>query len=143
MFQETGQDGGVVKDDAVGDQAAAFRPQVLFIFGLEAELAEAGEGYRSSQLVVVFSPVDRFLDVLTQGRGVNIVKQIEAAVDAVVFPERPFRPVVAGMCAQFPNDGALRCLFQCQRDEDALALVPLPDDVVLANLPAGFTIASP
>jgi hypothetical protein len=73
-FQETGQDGGVVKDDAVGDQAAAFRPQVLFILGLETELTEAGEGYRSSQLVGVFSPVDRFLDVLNQGqseRGVH------------------------------------------------------------------------
>jgi hypothetical protein len=62
-FQETGQDGGVVKDDAVGDQATAFRP----LLGPETELTEAGEGYRSSQLVGVLSPVDRFLDVLTQG----------------------------------------------------------------------------
>ena len=131
MFQETRQDGGDVKDDAVGDQAAALRPQIVFIVGLDAELAKAGEGDRSSQPVVVFTPVDRLLDVLPQGRGVNIVKQIEAAVNAVVFPEGAFRPIVASMGAQFADDGALRCLLQCQRDEDALALVPLPDDVVV------------
>jgi hypothetical protein len=28
-------------------------------------------------------------------------------VDAVIFPERPFRPVVAGMCGQFPNDSQI------------------------------------
>ena len=88
MFQETRQDGGVVKDDAVGDQAASPRPQIVFIVGLEAELAKAGEGDRSSQLVVVFTPVDRLLDVLPQGRGVNIVKQIEAAVNAVESGKR-------------------------------------------------------
>src|SRR5260370_41247773 len=100
MFQETGQDGGVVKDDAVGDQAAAFRPQVLFIFGLEAELAGAGEGYRSSQLVEVFSPVARFLDVLTQGRGVIIVNRMEAAGAAGRCPESSFRPGAACMSAR-------------------------------------------
>jgi hypothetical protein len=60
------------------------------MLGLEAELAEAGEGGRSSQLVVIFSPIDRLLDVLPQGRLVNIVEQIEAAMDAVVLPETRF-----------------------------------------------------
>jgi hypothetical protein len=39
------------------------------------------------------------------------------------------------MGAQFADDGALRGLFQRQGDEDALALVPFPGDIVLANLP--------
>lgn len=55
-------------------------------------------------------------------------------VDAVVLPERSYRPIIAGMGAQFADDGALCGLLQRQRDEDVLAVVPFPDDVALANL---------
>ena len=44
VLQEPREDRGVVKDDTVGDQAAAFRPEFLFILGFETELAEAGMG---------------------------------------------------------------------------------------------------
>ena len=64
VLQEPRQDGGVVKDDAVGDQAAAFRPQLLLILQLEAELAETGVGDRSAQLVVILTPVQSLLNVL-------------------------------------------------------------------------------
>jgi hypothetical protein len=59
--------GGIVKDDAAGDQTAAFRPEILFILCFETELAEAGKGDGSSQLVIVFSPIDRLLDILPRG----------------------------------------------------------------------------
>src|ERR1035438_3036786 len=42
VLQEPGKDRGVVKDGAVGDQAAAFRPEFLLVLGLEAKLAEPG-----------------------------------------------------------------------------------------------------
>ena len=48
MFEQSGEDGGVVKDDAIGDQAAAFGPDILFIRCFEAKLAEAGKGDGSS-----------------------------------------------------------------------------------------------
>jgi hypothetical protein len=55
---------------------------------LKRSLPKLAKEYRSSQL--------GFLDVLTQGRGESIqLSKIEAAVDAVIFPESPFRPVVA------------------------------------------------
>jgi hypothetical protein len=41
VLQEPREDRGVAKDDAVGDQPAAFRPKLLLILGFEAELAEA------------------------------------------------------------------------------------------------------
>lgn len=34
--KQTGQDGGVIVDDTVGNQAAALVPELLFIFGSEA-----------------------------------------------------------------------------------------------------------
>jgi len=57
VLQERREDRGVVKDDAVGDQAAAFRPKLLVKLGFEAELAETNVGDRAAQLVVVFAPV--------------------------------------------------------------------------------------
>ena len=66
MFQEPGKNGGVVKNDAVGNQAAAFRPEILLILGFEAKLAEAGEGDGTTQLMIVLAPVQRLLDMLAQ-----------------------------------------------------------------------------
>ena len=38
-------------DNAVGEQAAAFVPYLLFVFGLEAQLAKIGVGDGAAQLV--------------------------------------------------------------------------------------------
>jgi len=43
--EETGQDVGVIVDDTVGNQAAALIPELLFIFGSEAQLPKVSERY--------------------------------------------------------------------------------------------------
>src|SRR6516165_1708695 len=37
--EQLGEERGVVKDDAVGDQSAALRPEVLLVFGPKAQLS--------------------------------------------------------------------------------------------------------
>jgi hypothetical protein len=44
VLQGTGEDRGVVEDDSVGDEAAAFRPEFPLALELETHLAEAGVG---------------------------------------------------------------------------------------------------
>jgi hypothetical protein len=39
--EQLGEERGVVKDDAVGDQSAALRPEVLLVFGPKAQLSRA------------------------------------------------------------------------------------------------------
>ena len=40
--EQLGEERGVVKDDAVGDQSAALRPEVLLVFGPKAQLSIVG-----------------------------------------------------------------------------------------------------
>ena len=40
--QQLGEQRGVVKDDAVGDQPTALRPEVLLVFGPESQLSIIG-----------------------------------------------------------------------------------------------------
>jgi len=71
VLQQPGKDGSVVQNNAVGKQAATFRPEVLLILGFEAKLAETGIGNGTAQLLVVFAPVQGFLDVLRKS-GLSI-----------------------------------------------------------------------
>lgn len=41
-FQQRRQDRGIVVNDAVGNQTATFIPDLLFVFGFEAQLAKVG-----------------------------------------------------------------------------------------------------
>jgi len=62
--EQLGEERGVVKDDAVGDQSAALRPEVLFVFGPMAQLSIVGIGDRVTQLVIAFPTVYGPLHVL-------------------------------------------------------------------------------
>ena len=57
MREQLGEERGVVKDDAVGDQSAALRPEVLLVFGPKAQLSIVGIGDRATQLAIAFSTV--------------------------------------------------------------------------------------
>ena len=51
------EEGGVVIDDAVGDQSAALGPEVLLVFCPKSQLSIVGIGDRATQLVIVFPPI--------------------------------------------------------------------------------------
>lgn len=68
MVEQVREDRSVVANNAVGDQAAAFAPDLLIIFGLEAQLAEIGIGDGSAELMVALAAVERLLDVASQWR---------------------------------------------------------------------------
>ena len=97
VSQQMREDGGVVRDDAIGEQPTALAPQVLFIFRPEPQLAEIGVRDGAVQLVVILPAVQGPLDVLTQGWGVDVVQEVEAADDVVVFPEGTPGLVLAGI----------------------------------------------
>jgi len=61
------------------------------------------------------------MDVLPQERRVDIVEQVEATVNAVVFPQGSLDPAAAPMGAQLADEGALRRLLARQGREDAPA----------------------
>jgi hypothetical protein len=68
VLKEPRQERGIVENDAVGNQPTAFRPEILLVLGLEAEFAEAGERDCTAELMIVFTPVKGFLDMLPQCR---------------------------------------------------------------------------
>jgi hypothetical protein len=68
MIQKTGQDGGVVEDNAVGNQAAALAPNLLFVFGFKTQLPEIGIGNGSAKLMIAFTTIERLLDIAPQRR---------------------------------------------------------------------------
>ena len=49
--EQLGEERGVVKDDAVRDQSAALRPEVLLVFGPKAQLSIVGIGDRATRVV--------------------------------------------------------------------------------------------
>ena len=81
MIKQTGEDRGVVADNAVGDKAATFAPDLLLIFGLEAQLSEIGIGNGAAELVVAFATIESLLDVAPQWRGVDVSQQIQTLDD--------------------------------------------------------------
>src|SRR5262249_39048736 len=95
-------------------------------------------GNGSAQLVVVFAPVQGFLDVLPQGRVINIVDQVKAAVNAIVFPKGALGSAIARLCVHLAHDRALGGFLQSQGHEDGLALIPFSDNKVLPDLPNGL-----
>jgi hypothetical protein len=137
VLQKVGKERSVVKNDAIGNQAAAFRPEILLLLGLKTEFTEAGERDCTTELMIILTPVKGFLDMLSQCRRVNIVEQVKAAVNAVILPERPLCSAVAGVGTKFADNGALRGLLPRQGHEDAPTLIPFSDDVLLSDLPGG------
>ena len=63
MREQLGKERGVVKDDAVGDQSAALRTEVLLVFGPKAQLSIVGIGDRATQLVIAFPTVYKELGI--------------------------------------------------------------------------------
>lgn len=74
------------KNDAVGYQAAAFRPKFLLVLRIESQFSEAGEGSGPAELVVVFATVHGFLDVIAHGERIDILEQIETTVNIIALP---------------------------------------------------------
>jgi hypothetical protein len=66
----------VVIDDAVRDQTGAFAPDLLFLFGLKAQLAEIGVGNGSAQLMIILAAVESPLDIAAKRCGVNVIEKV-------------------------------------------------------------------
>jgi len=138
VSQQVREDRGVVRDDAIGKQPAALAPQVLFIFRPESQLAEVGVRDGPVQLVVILPAVQGPLDVLTQRWGVDVLQEVEAADDVVVFPEGTPGLVLAGIRVELSHDDALGRRLEGQGDEDPLQVLPLLDDQMRVDLADGL-----
>lgn len=72
--------------------------------------------------------------MLPQGGRVDIVEQVKAAVNAVVFPQRALGPAMTGRRTEFSHQCTLLNVLPSEGYEDAAAFVPLADNVFHAYL---------
>ena len=105
---------------------------------LESQLAEVGVRDGSAQLMVTLASVESLLDMTPEGRRVNVVKQVQAAEDVVIFPQGAPRLVFSSKGTQLANDGALRGRFSCQGQHNPLNVFPLLDDELRAEFTDGL-----
>src|SRR5262245_56757295 len=105
---------------------------------LESQLAEVGVRDGSAQLMVTLAPVESLLDMAPERRRVNVSKQVQAAEDAVIFPQGAPRLVFASKGTQLAHDGALRGRLQGQRHHNPLNIFPLLDDELRAEFTDGL-----
>ena len=57
------------------------------MFGLKPQFPEVGIGDSTAQLVVILTTVERPLDIAPKWRRVNVIEQIQAPQDMVIFPQ--------------------------------------------------------
>src|SRR5262245_53320106 len=108
------------------------------LFCLEPQLAEVGVRDGSAQLMVTLAPVERLLDIAPERRRVNVVQQVQAAEDVVIFPQGAPRLVFSRKGTQLAHDGALRGSLQGQRHQNPLNIFPLLDDKLRAEFTDGL-----
>src|SRR5215510_9976006 len=96
--------------------------------GLKTQFPKVGIGDSAAQLVVILTPVERPLDIATQWRRVNVIEQIQAPQDMVIFPQGTPGFVFEGKGTELTNDDVLRGRFEGQRDHNALKVVPFFND---------------
>ena len=111
---------------------------MLLVFGLEPEFAEVGIGDGAAELVVILAAIQRALDVLTQGRGIDVVQQIQTANDMVIFLQGATGFVFAGIGIEFPHDNALGRGLEGQGDEDPQQIGPFLNDEAGVDFPDGL-----
>ena len=95
--QDIGEQGGVVKNDSVGDKTTTLQPQVLFSFGFEAESTKVSVGNSPSELMVIFTTIKSRLDMTPQRERINIVEQIKTPENVIVFPKGLLSFIAAGV----------------------------------------------
>jgi hypothetical protein len=98
---------GVVVDDRVSDQPAAFVPDLLLRFGLHAKFTGVDVRDRASHPVAGLAAVECLLRALPQGGIVDEVEDIDASADVVQLPERLLGLVLTGIGTQFAHDRRL------------------------------------
>lgn len=78
--------------------------------------------------MVAFAPVQGVLNVAAQGGLINVVHQIQAFDDVVIFPQGASGLVFALVSAEFADDNTLGGRFKSQRKHNSLEVVPFFDD---------------
>ena len=89
----------VVVEDRIDEQSAARIPQLLFLIAAEAQLAGIPLRQRPLQLVILLPAVQRPLHMLPDGFGIDVVQEILARHQMIVFPQRLECPITALGCA--------------------------------------------
>jgi hypothetical protein len=88
--------------------------------------------------MVTFAPIERSLDVLAQEWRIDKIEQIEAADDIVVFPQRLACLVFSCVGVELVDNNTLRRRFECQRNENALQVLPLFHNHICIEFADGF-----
>jgi hypothetical protein len=85
--QEIGKKRGIIKDDAVGDQPAAFNPDLLLPLRFETQFAKISSSNRPPQLMIILPAIQSLLHIPAQCQRINEVKQVKTAHDIVILPK--------------------------------------------------------
>jgi hypothetical protein len=129
-------------NDAVGQQAAAFVPYLLFVFGSEAQFAEIGEGDGPTELVIVLTAVQSVLDIAPERRFVDVVQQIQGTNDIIKLPQSAFGLVLTRKGTELADNDTLGGGFESQRKQDAQNIIPFIQDELGVDFTDGLNYLS-
>ncbi len=65
--------------------------------------------------MIIFAPIQGLLDILSEQLRINIVKQIKASDDVIVFPQGLFGLISSMVGGKFSGNNALSSRFACQK----------------------------
>ena len=122
MKKEIGEKGGIVGNDAIGEQTTAFLPQILFIRGAKPELAKVSVSNRPSELMITFPAIQGTLNMVSQGERIELIEQVKTVDNAIIFFECSPCFVLSGVAMQLADDQMLRGGLQRQRDHQPFTL---------------------
>src|SRR5579859_356707 len=88
--------------------------------------------------MVTFASIECRLDVLTQKWRIDKIEQIETTDDIVVFPQRLACLVFSCVGIEFVDNKTLCRRFECQRDKNALQVLPFFHNQLSIEFADGF-----
>lgn len=110
---------------AFGDQSGALVPDLLFGFGLHAELAGIHIGDRAPHAVVGLATIESLLYTVPKIGIIDKVEDVNGPADVIQLPECLPGLVLPGVRSQLTHDCGLRHILLCEGCQNALNVRPL------------------
>ena len=93
--------------------------------------------------MIILAAIQRTLDMLPQGRRIDVVQEIDAPDDVVIFPQGAPSFVFAGIGIEFPYDNALGRGLEGQGDKDPQQIGPFLNDEAGVDFPDRLSSPAP
>src|SRR5712692_7503898 len=88
--------------------------------------------------MVALATIQRALDMLAEGRRIDVLQSIQAADHVVILPQGAAGFVFAGVGIELPYKDRLGCSLEREGDEEPQQIGPCLDDEAGVEFPHGF-----